>query len=146
MAVVKDPNGDRTAELVRDAAAQDTAEILERLGTSSNGLSEDDAAERLDVFGPNEVAQERHHGWLERFWLASLNPLVILLTLLAVLSFATGDMRAGTVMLMMVVLGLSLRFIQETKADNAAAKLKAMISVTATVLRNGQEQKFHCAH
>src|ERR1019366_6177003 len=44
-------------------------------------------------------------------------------------------------MLVMVVLGVSLRFIQETKADNAAAKLKAMIKVTATVLRNGQAKE-----
>jgi Mg2+-importing ATPase len=138
MAVVKEPNGDRTAELVRDAAAKEAAEVLERLGTSINGLSEAEAAERLEVFGPNEVAQERKHGWLGRLWLASRNPLVILLTILAIISFATGDFRAGTVMLLMVVLGLSLRFAQETKADNAAAKLKAMISVTATVVRNGQ--------
>jgi len=137
MPVVKEPNGDRTAELVRDAATKEIAEILERLGTSTNGLTGEEAAERLEVFGPNEVAQERRHGWLERLWLAALNPLVILLTLLAILSFATGDFRAGTVMLLMVVLGLSLRFIQETKADNAAAKLKAMISVTATVVRGG---------
>ncbi len=38
-------------------------------------------------------------------------------------------------MLVMVVLGVTLRFVQETKANNAAAKLKAMIKVTATVLR-----------
>ncbi|HXT13724.1 MAG TPA: magnesium-translocating P-type ATPase [Candidatus Angelobacter sp.] len=137
MAAVKEPNGDRTAELVRDAATKETAEILQRLGVTANGLTDEEAAERLEVFGPNEVAQERRHGWLARLWLASLNPLVILLTVLAILSFATGDFRAGTVMLLMVVLGLSLRFIQETKADNAAAKLKAMISVTATVVRNG---------
>ena len=37
--------------------------------------------------------------------------------------------------------GISLRFIQETKADNAAAKLKAMISVTATVVRDGQPKE-----
>ena len=41
----------------------------------------------------------------------------------------------------MVVLGVSLRFIQETKADNAAAKLKAMIKVTATVVRDGQARE-----
>jgi Mg2+-importing ATPase len=141
MSVVKDPNGDRTAELVRDAATRDVAELFQRLGASPNGLSDDEAAERLEVFGPNEVAQERRHGWLERLGSAALNPLVILLTLLAVLSFATGDVRAGTVMLLMVFLGLSLRFIQETKADNAAAKLKAMISVTATVVRNGEAKE-----
>ena len=137
MAAAKDPNADRIAELVRDAANRDIAEILQRLGVSANGLTDEEAAERMEMYGPNEVAQERRHSWLERLWLASLNPLVILLTLLAILSFATGDFRAGTVMLLMVVLGLSLRFIQETKANNAAAKLKAMISVTATVVRNG---------
>jgi P-type Mg2+ transporter len=141
MAVVKEPNGDRAAELVRDAAMKDAGEILQRLGTSANGLSDEEAAERLEVFGANEVAQERGHSWLERIWVASRNPLVILLTLLATVSFATGDFRAGIVMLLMVVLGVSLRFIQETKADNAAAKLKAMISVTATVVRSGQARE-----
>jgi Mg2+-importing ATPase len=68
---------------------------------------------------------------------------VILLTILATISFVApeGDARAGVMMLLMVVLGLSLRFIQETKADTAAAKLKAMISVTATVVRNGQTRE-----
>ena len=44
-------------------------------------------------------------------------------------------------MLCMVVLGVALRFIQESKADDAAAKLKAMISVTATVVRDGQPRE-----
>lgn len=141
MATVKDPNGDRAAELVRDAATQDIAALFQRLNSSATGLTDEEAAERLEVFGPNEVAQEKHHGWLQRFYHAAVNPLVILLTLLATLSFATGDLRTGTVMLLMVVLGLSLRFVQETKADKAAAKLKAMICVTATVMRNGQQKE-----
>src|SRR6266699_3980469 len=111
------------------------------LGASSAGLPETEAAQRLDKYGPNEVAYEKKHGWWHRLYTASRNPLVILLTVLAVLSFATGDFRAGTVMLLMVVLGLSLRFVQETRADNAAAKLKAMISVTATVVRDGQPRE-----
>ena len=64
MAVVKEPNGDRAAELVRDAAIKDAGEILQRLGSSANGLSDEEAAERLEVFGANEVAQERGHSWL----------------------------------------------------------------------------------
>src|SRR6202048_3982323 len=123
---VKQPNDDRTAELVHDSATKDVAEILLRLRTSPNGLSEEEAAERLEVFGPNEVAYEKKEGWLHRLYVSARNPLVILLTLLASVSFATGDFRAGTVMMLMVFLGLSLRFIQESKADNAAAKLKAM--------------------
>ena len=140
MPVEKTSNGQR-GDLLRDAATQETAEILQRLNTSANGLSDEEAAKRLEVFGPNEVAQERKHEWLHRLWTAVRNPLVILLTVLATISYVTGDMRAGTVMLLMVVLGVSLRFVQETKADSAAAKLKAMIKVTATVVRGGQAKE-----
>ena len=141
MHAVKQPNGDRTAELVRDAAIKDVAEILQRLKALPSGLSEDEATERLEVFGPNEVAYEKKEGWLYRLYVSARNPLVILLTLLATVSFATGDFRAGTVMMLMVALGMSLRFVQETRADNAAAKLKAMITVTATVVRDGQAKE-----
>src|SRR6201993_5582394 len=137
-AVVKEPNGDRTAELVHDSATKDVAEILQRLKTSPNGLTEEEAAERLEVFGPNEVAHEEKEGWFRRLYVPARNPLVILLTVLAILSYSTGDFAAGTIMMLMVALGLSLRFVQEMKADSAAAKLKAMITVTATVVRDGQ--------
>jgi P-type Mg2+ transporter len=141
MHAVKEPNGDRTPELVRDAATKDIAELFERLKTSPTGLSEEEAAERLEVFGPNEVAQEAKHTWLWRLWTATRNPLVILLTVLAILSYATDDFAGGTVMMLMVLLGVMLRLVQETRADNAAARLKAMISVTATAVRDGQQRE-----
>ena len=71
--------GQHTADLVRDAATSEIAEILQRLNTSATGLTEEEAAERLEVFGPNQVAEEKHHGWLQRLWVAMRNPLVILL-------------------------------------------------------------------
>ena len=120
---------------------RESSEVLERLGTSPAGLTEEEAAERLERFGPNEVAAEKQQGWLQRLYVAGRNPLVILLTVLASVSFATQDFRAGTVMLLMVGLGVSLRFVQETRADTAVVKLKAMIRVTATVVRNGQPRE-----
>jgi Mg2+-importing ATPase len=135
------PRNGKFADVLRDAAALESSLVLQTFGTSLDGLTDEQAADLLERLGPNEVAQEARHSWLQRFHHAAVNPLVILLTLLAIISFATGDFRAGTVMILMVVLGLSLRFIQETKADNAAAKLKAMISVTATVIRNGQPKE-----
>ena len=65
------------------------------------------------------------------------NPLVILLSILSAVSFLTGDARAGYVMALMVCLSVGLRFFQEARADAAAEKLKAMIHVTATVVRDG---------
>ena len=124
---------------------QEAAAILQRLNTSLSGVSEEEAAKRLEQYGPNEVASERRHEWLHRLWIAVRNPLVILLTILAILTFATAestsDYAGGVVMLVMVFLGVSLRFVQETRAGNAAAKLKAMIKVTATVIRDGQPKE-----
>jgi Mg2+-importing ATPase len=145
MAAEKNPNGQRAADLLRDAATGEIADVLQRLKTSPEGLSETEAAERLEVFGPNEVAQEKHHGWLQRLWVAVRNPLVILLAIIAGVSFATAeeasDYIGGFIMVAMMLLAVSLRLIQETRADNAAAKLKAMIKVTATALRDGQPKE-----
>jgi Mg2+-importing ATPase len=60
---------------------------------------------------------------------------------LSSISFATGDPRAGSVMAGMIVLSVTLRFLQEARAGAAAAKLKAMIHVTATVVRDGKPQE-----
>jgi Mg2+-importing ATPase len=129
------------SEAIRVAASRDAADVLASLRSSPSGLTSEDAAARLEEYGPNEAAIEVRHGWLHRIWVAAHNPLVILLTVLAAVSFATGDPRAGIVMLVMVALGLSLRFVQETRADQAAAKLKAMITVTATALRDGEARE-----
>ncbi|HEX7651922.1 MAG TPA: magnesium-translocating P-type ATPase, partial [Verrucomicrobiae bacterium] len=138
MPVVTPSNSVRNGDIVADAAQRESADILNSLGSSPHGLSESEAAERLLKHGPNEVGQEKRHEWIHRIWTAVRNPLVILLTVLAILSFATGDLPGGTVMLSMVILGVSLRLVQETRADNAAARLKAMIKVTASVLREGE--------
>jgi len=145
MANLKNSNAQQGLDVLREAAMNETAAVLKRLHSSPAGLSETEAAERLEQYGPNEVAHEKKHGWLKRLYIAARNPLVILLTVLAIVTFATAqsssDDIGGLVMLAMVVLGLSLRFIQETKADDAAAKLKAMIKVTATVVREGQSRE-----
>jgi P-type Mg2+ transporter len=131
----------KSGDLARNAATQEITAVLQQLGASPAGLSEEEAAARLEQYGPNEIAHEKKHEWLRRLWVAVRNPLVILLTVLAILSYLTDDFAGGTVMMVMVLLGVSLRFIQETKADQAAAKLKAMIKVTATVIRDGQPKE-----
>jgi Mg2+-importing ATPase len=105
------------------------------------GLTQNLAEERAAGSGPNEIAQEKQQGWAVRLLKIVRNPLVILLVTLSTVSFVTGDARAGTVMAMMVALSVGLRFLQEARADAAAAKLKAMIHVTATVTRDGQPRE-----
>ncbi|MGA2499697.1 MAG: cation-transporting P-type ATPase, partial [Tepidisphaeraceae bacterium] len=127
--------------VVMESAALDVAGVYARLGTRAEGLSPDEAATRLVQYGLNVLARDQRPGLLKLLWRAMLNPLVILLAVLATISFATGDPRAGIMMVAMIVLSVGLKLFQEAKAGNAAAKLKAMISVTATVLRGGAPQE-----
>ena len=142
---IKELKGDkinsRFFQKLSDISRKESSEVLTILETSLNGLSGQAVEERIEKYGFNEITHEKERGWLWRLFLAAKNPLVILLLVLATIAFLTGDIRSGIVMTLMVILGVTLRFIQETKADNAAAKLKAMINVTATVIREGAQEE-----
>ena len=131
------------------SASLESRSVLSELETTLEGLTEEEAARRFDEVGPNVVAQEERFTQLRILLHACLNPLVILLSVLAIISFATAettsDVVGGVLMVIMVLLGVSLRFVQETRADAAAAKLKAMIRVTATVLREGKSREIPLA-
>ena len=122
---------------VLEAARKDGDALLRDLKTSLEGLTQGEAEARLRACGANEVTQERKQGWFLRVLKIVRNPLVILLSTLSTISFLTGDARAGSVMALMVGLSVGLRFWQEARANTAAEKLKAMIHVTATVVRDG---------
>lgn len=136
----------QVSPLLLKAAGNEPEEVLQELQTSKAGLSGEEAEQRLQEYGPNVVAREERHPRIHLLGKALINPLVILLLVLAGFSSLTGDYRAGGVMLVMVILGVVLRFVQEARADSAAAKLRAMISVHATVLRDGQPQEVPIGH
>jgi Mg2+-importing ATPase len=135
----------RVSQIVVESAAMDASGVYERLRTRAEGLTAEEAEARLAEHGPNVLAKDQRPGIGKLLWHAVLNPLVILLAVLAAISFATGDARAGVVMSLMIALGVGLKLIQEARADSAAAKLKAMISVTATVVRDGVPQEIAVA-
>jgi Mg2+-importing ATPase len=127
----------RVSPRLREAARLPAPAALELLQSGPAGLSQEQAEVRLEDHGLNVVAQEKRHTWIVLLGLALVNPLVVLLLILAIVALATEDFRAAVVMFAMVGLGVVLRLVQETRADLAAARLKAMISVTATVVRDG---------
>ena len=136
----------QVSPLLLEAAGSDSEAVLLKLHTSIGGLSTAEAEQRFQRYGPNVVARDERHPRLRLLARALFNPLVILLLVLAASSFFTGDYWAGGVMLFMVILGVVLRFVQEARADTAAAKLRAMISVHATALRDGQPQEVPIGH
>ena len=134
-------NGTRDSVQLLEKARADVDAVLKELGSQLSGLSEAEAASRLKQFGANEIAREKRPSTLMRLLSNIKNPLVILLLALGVISYVTGDLRAAVVIFVMVVLGVVLRFVQEKRADNAAEKLQAMVSNTATLVRGGKEEE-----
>jgi P-type Mg2+ transporter len=131
--------GGLVSDQLLEKARSDTETVLRELESRPGGLSQAEADSRLKQYGLNEIAREKRQSALMRLVSNVKNPLVLLLTALGVLSFLTGDLRATAVIFVMVVLGVVLRFFQEMRADNAAEKLKAMVSNTATLVRDGKE-------
>ncbi len=126
------------AEGLLAAAQGDIDAALARGGTTQAGLSNAEAGQRLKRYGFNELAHGRRSQLLKHITSALINPLVILLGILALISLSVGDVRAAVMMALMVVLGVSLRFVQEWRADAAAAQLTAMVHTTATAVREGR--------
>lgn len=120
-----------------ELAALEATQVLERPGTSPQGLSPDTAAQRLRECGKNEIAHEARRTLLAQLWKRLLNPLNILLLTLATVSLLTGDRQAAVIIVVMVVLSLSLAIAQERRSGKAAEQLRAMVHTKATVVRAG---------
>ena len=136
----------QVSPLLIESSASKVEPLLVRFGTSLLGLTGEQAISLLEQYGPNVIAGEQSHSSLRLLRNAVLNPLVILLAIIGVVAFLTQDYNTAVIISLMVVLGLVLRFVQEYRADVAAAKLRAMIHVTTTVVRDGAEQEVPISH
>ncbi len=69
-----------------EVSVSEPEQVYQKLGTSNQGLSSTEAAQRLEEYGPNVVAQDKRHNRRRLLGRALVNPLVILLSVLAVIS------------------------------------------------------------
>ena len=124
--------------------AEDIESILESLGSSRSGISEEAAKERLERFGPNELKEEKRTTPLELFLGQFKSILVIILIISAIVS-AFISVRQGEpftdtyVILIIVVLNAVLGFVQEYRAEKAVEALMKMVAPQVLVMRGGRE-------
>ena len=117
------------------SALQDVESVLESLGTSLAGLPEFKAKSRLKQFGQNEVAHKKPPKWYMELLVHFQTPFNLLLIGIALISYLTDSVSATIVIILMVLLSVFLRFIQEARSGKAAERLQALVSTTATVYR-----------
>jgi P-type Mg2+ transporter len=112
--------------------------LFAELGTCADGLTQAEADAHLLRVGPNDIAQSKHKGIGVEIYFRLRTPLNALLLSLAVVSWLTGDARAAVVIAVMVLLSVTLGFVQEHRSNRAAEALRAMVRTTASVYRRGE--------
>jgi Mg2+-importing ATPase len=130
--------GSLPAELL-ELAALTAPQVLARLVSSSRGLSVAEVETRREKFGPNRVAHEEHETLAAQCLRRLLNPLNILLLILVGVSVVTGSNEAAAIIFIMVVLSLALAIVQERRSSRAAEQLRAMVHITAMVVRSNDQ-------
>lgn len=121
--------------LLVEASDATVPALLRLLDAHESGLPASEIEPRLAKFGRNEVAAENPPAWCRMLLRNLRNPFVVVLMLLGAVSRTTGDLRAGIVVGVMVVVSVLMRFVSEYRSTLAAEALRTMVRTTATVIR-----------
>jgi calcium-translocating P-type ATPase len=117
------------------------AQLLRDLRAAPVGLSDREAARRLQVAGPNELARRGGRRWPRELAGQFTQPLAVLLAVAAVLAWVSGTPRLGIAIAVVIVLNAGFAFAEEMQAERAVEALAAFLPERATVLRDGIRQE-----
>lgn len=116
------------------------------LGTDRlTGLTEDEAAARLEKFGPNELTTANAIGPIRRFISQFHHPLIYVLLASGTITLLLNEKPDSAVIFGVVVVNAVIGFVQESRAEAALDALKSMIHTDARVWRDGQERRIRSA-
>ncbi|VVB58897.1 Potassium-transporting ATPase ATP-binding subunit [Candidatus Anstonella stagnisolia] len=108
--------------------------------SSEGGLSADEAQKRLSTYGKNILVEVEGPKWPKIFVAQFSNPLIIMLTLAASLSFYVGKRIDASAICVAVLISVLFGFLQEYKAESALAALKSLTNPKALVVRGKKEK------
>ena len=113
-------------------------ETLKAVESARTGLTSAQAAERLERFGKNALAEGKKKSGLQVFLEQFQDLLVVILLVAAVISAVSGNVESTIVIFAVLILNAILGTVQHFKAEKSLESLKAMSSPTAKVLRDGK--------
>jgi P-type Mg2+ transporter len=111
---------------------------IEPASQQARGLSQDEALQRLQRFGPNRFVDRRRPALWRDFASRFRNPLILVLLGASGVSALSGAIADCAIIATIVLLSVTLDFVQESRASSVAEKLRQSVSVRATVVRDGQ--------
>lgn len=128
------------------AMKENIENIFIKLKTGVSGLSNGSIETMREAFGKNKISDQKKDSAFKKFILAFINPFTIILFILAGVSLFTEVILANSedkdftgviIISTMVITSGLLRFIQESRSDNAVEKLNEMVETTALITRDG---------
>ncbi|MCB1487407.1 MAG: cation-transporting P-type ATPase [Bauldia sp.] len=118
--------------------AEPVDEVLAAVASGRVGLTSDEAAARLETYGPNRLPETRGQSALVRFLSQFTNILIYVLLASAVVAAFLGEIVDAGVILGVVIANAVIGFIQEGRAERALDAIRGMIMPRASAIRDGQ--------
>ncbi|WP_425439007.1 cation-translocating P-type ATPase [Pisciglobus halotolerans] len=123
----------------KDFYALDEAAVFSEVDSSKNGLTKEEAASRLETYGPNELEEGEKRSTLQKFIDQFKDFMIVVLLIAAIISGTIGgEMADAIIILVVVIVNAVLGVFQENKAEEAIDALKKMASPMANVKRSGE--------
>lgn len=122
---------------------KDLEERFEALNSSKNGLTTEEAKNRLKKYGMNELVEEDRESLIVKFFQNFTDVMVMVLIGAAVISALLREFTDAVIILVIVVINATISTIQEAKAQNALDALKKMSTPYSIVLRDGAKKNIH---
>ena len=135
-----------TEKLILDSSKLNIDKLLKKYNTSLNGISKTEVEERIEQYGKNIIEIKEQNTIWHRLKEAFINPFNIVLMIVAVITFITDvvlasqkDYATFILIVSTVFISAVISFNEQTKSDNAARKLKKMITNKMDVIRDGSQ-------
>lgn len=137
-------------ERLEFASVNRVDDVLLSLHSTRDGISNTDLIENKELFGDNKIDTGKKVHPVVEFLMAFINPFTLILIGLSVVSFifdyllaeaGDKDLTTSIIIIVMVILSGLLKYVQESRSNNAADALNAMVKVTTLVKRNHAEAK-----
>jgi P-type Mg2+ transporter len=117
------------------------SELLQKLNTSSVGITSTEANTRLQHYGTNSLKKQKNSSGIFLFFSQFSSPIILLLLFAAALSLFLQDSTDAIIIFVIIFVSSMLGFFQEHRATNAVKKLLAMVRILSIVIRDGTQKE-----
>ncbi|MBZ9570738.1 magnesium-translocating P-type ATPase [Methanobrevibacter sp. TMH8] len=143
---IKNEQSEAAVRRLMRASKSNTEDVLKKYKTTSSGYDKAMVEKMRKRYGENTISHQEGDSLIKRIFKSFINPFTLILISLAIISFFTDflivspadrDLTAVIIVLTMVVISGTLRFVQETRSNNSAKELASMVKITTAIERKG---------